>query len=146
FSLSNKHIHVFPDFPLLRKNTIPNAGMYREQRFESISKRAARCIHFHVTKPAGHGPQWPRYPEIDSHRRLLFRPDARESLRLATLLFAIFEEARLRFSIGLGVEWPESSATTAVATQTICGRPLNNSFQDLPASLEAYNFPLRVPK
>src|SRR5262249_30657687 len=111
--------------------------MCRKQRFESILKRAARCFHVHMTTSTCHGPQWPWYPKMDGHRWLLFRPVARAPLRLATLPFAFFGDARLRFSVGLGVEGPASSATTALATQTICGRPLSNSFQLLPASLEA---------
>jgi hypothetical protein len=30
FTFSDKYIHVFPDFPLLRQNTIPKAGMSGE--------------------------------------------------------------------------------------------------------------------
>src|SRR6516164_8819764 len=99
-----------------------------------------------MATPTSHGRQRRRYPKTDCHRRLLFRPVARPPLRLAILPFAFFGDARLRFSVGLGVEGPASSATTAQATQAICGRPLSNSFQVLPASLDAYSFPLRVPK
>src|SRR5207249_1186592 len=142
----NKHIDVLPDFASLGQNAIPNGRMCREQRFQRILKRAAGCLHVHMAPSAGHGPQWPRYPKTDRHRWLLFRPVARAPLRLATLAFAFFGDARLRFSVGLGVLGPASSATTALATQTICGRPLSNSFQVLPASRDAYSFPLRVPK
>src|SRR5262245_5820995 len=103
---------------------------------------------------------------MDRHRRVLFPPDrrlrfrlgrfvsrfrlrrfvARAPLRFTTRPFDFLGETRLRFAVGLGVEGPASSATTALATQTICGRPLSNSFQVLPASREAYSFPLRVPK
>jgi hypothetical protein len=66
-------------------------------------------------------------------------------LRLLTLLFLFLGDTRFRFAAGLGVDWPASSAMTALATQTICGRPLSTSFQVWPASLDAYTFPLRVP-
>src|SRR5262249_17624248 len=145
FVFSNKHINVLSDFPSLCKNAIPNAGMCREQSFESILKRVARCFHVHMTTPNGHGCQWPWYPKMDRHPWLLFRPFV-VPFCLETLPFSFFGEARLRFSVGLGVEGPASSATTALATHTICGRPLSISFQVLPASLDAYTFPLRVPK
>src|SRR5262249_10284071 len=143
---SNKNIDVLPDFPSLRKNAIPNAGMRREERFESMLKGASSCFHLHMATPTRHGPQWPRYQETDRHWWLPFRRGARVPLRLVTLLFALFGDARLRLSVGPGGDGPASSATTALATQTICGSPLNNSFQVLPASLDAYSFPLRVPK
>src|SRR5262245_10021104 len=118
--------------------------MSRKQRFECILKRAARCFHVHTTTPTGHGPQWPRYAKSDRHQRLLFRPTAETRFLEETGFLAAFvflRDARFRFSVGLGVLGPASSETTALATQTICGRPLSNSFQVLPASLDAYSLP-----
>src|SRR5262249_5622537 len=122
------------------------AGILCKKPFESILKRATGGVHVHMSSSAGHGPQWPRYPKTDSHRRLLFCPTGRVPFRLPTLTFSFLGDGRLRFSVGPGVGGPPSSATTALATQTTCGRPSSNSFQVLPASLVAYSLPLRVPK
>jgi hypothetical protein len=137
---------MFSDFPLLRYNAIPKGRLCREKCFEGMPKCAAERFDFHMTLTAGHWPQRARYPEFDYHRRLLFRRAARVPLRLATTTFFFFGAARLRLSVGVRVGVPASSATNAVATQTICGSPLTNSFQEWPALMEPHSFPLRVPK
>jgi hypothetical protein len=53
--------------------------------------------------------------------------------------------AAFAFPCGLDAGAP-SIPMRAAFTQTICGSPSSIFFQLFPSSLDAYNFPLRVPK